>query len=334
MPHNLFSDQLSGQTAMMYVGASPWHGLGNKLDNPPTSDEAIKAAGLDWKVEKYPLEAITPHGRVRLADNFVIMREDYWKNNKTSYFAVVSEGYEVLQNREAFRFFDEIVGKKEAIYETAGALGDGERIWILAKLPDTIKVVGEDVCDKYLLLSNSHDGKSSVQVKFTPIRVVCQNTLTMALNQGPTIRVAHTHNMRERLHKSEELLGIIRERFNAIGQDFQRMANVQMDSKKVSEYYKIIFPDPADPQEKQTLKKVENIRREAEEYFSSGQGNQGKGTAGTLWAAYNGITEMVDYPKTTRKEEEHLSSIWFGDGYHLKAKAFKIAMENIKTWAG
>ncbi|MEI6291932.1 MAG: DUF932 domain-containing protein, partial [Chloroflexota bacterium] len=215
MPHNLFTDPITGQTAMMYVGITPWHSLGTKLNNPPKSDDAIISAGLDWRVEKYPLVAKTPHGNIEINDRFAVMREDFKDRPQPHFFAIVSKDYEPLQNIEAFQFFDDIVGRKEAIYETAGALGSGERVWILAKLPESIRVVGDDICDKYLLLSNSHDGKSSVQIKFTPIRVVCQNTLTMALSHGTTVRIPHNQNIRKRLSDSERLLGIIKNRFTS-----------------------------------------------------------------------------------------------------------------------
>ena len=335
MPHNLFFDPIMNQTAMMYVGETPWHKLGTRLDNPATSDEAIRAAGLDWQVDKYPLQIETPFGYRTIKDQYAIMRTDLWENGLSSpCFGIVSEAYRPLQNLEAFEFFDGIVGKKAAIYETAGALGNGERVWILAKLPETIQVVGDDVCDKYLLLSNSHDGKSSVQMKFTPIRVVCENTLTLALSQGPTIRVSHTRNMRERMRQAEKLLGIIHNRFETIEQDFQQMSKVQMDDKKVKAYYKILFPDPKDPNDQAGKERAKKDRNKAQWCFEYGRGNRENGVAGTLWAAYNGVTEMVDYRESNQRPDLRLDTIWFGDGYLLKARAYRVAIENINSWAG
>ena len=335
MPHNLSSDPITNHPAMMYVGETPWHKLGKKLDNPPTSNEAIRAAGLDWQVDKYPLHIKTPFGYRTIKDQYAIMRTDLWEMGESEpYFGIVSKEYRPLQNFEAFAFFDEIVGKKAAIYETAGALGNGERIWILARLPETIRVVGNDICEKYLLLSNSHDGKSSVQMKFTPIRVVCQNTLTLALSQGPTIRVSHTRNMQERMRKAEELLGIIHNRFETIEREFQQMSKVQMDAKKLEAYYKILFPDPKDHNDQRGKKRANSERNKAKWYFEHGRGNRENGVTGTLWAAYNGVTEMVDYRESNQSPDQRLDAIWFGDGYLLKARAFRVAIENIKTWAG
>ncbi len=180
MSHNLMIQ--NGEASMMYVGGVPWHGLGTALDKPATAEEAIQAARLDWQVKKLPLYASDGDNsllRLPVPDKYAVARE-----NSLDVLGVVGSSYTPVQNREAFAFFDPIVGKQAAIYHTAGALGKGERVWILAKLPDSIRVVGDDITDKFLLLTNSHDGTSSLQVKFTPVRVVCQNTLSLAINQG------------------------------------------------------------------------------------------------------------------------------------------------------
>lgn len=162
MAHELSTE--NGKAAMMYVGQVPWHGLGQKLDKPATSAEAIKAAHLDWEVAKVPLYLKGSNG-YRLADEtFAIVRSDV---SHPAPLGIVGTSYQPLQNRAAFVWFDEIVGQDAAIYHTAGALGSGERVWILAKLPGEIRVKGDDIAEKFLLLSNSHDGKSSVQVKFS-----------------------------------------------------------------------------------------------------------------------------------------------------------------------
>lgn len=333
MAHRLSTDPKSGQISMMFVGDTPWHELGTKLDSLATSKEAIRAAHLDWQVEKYPLFYETPLGKRNVDGQFVLMRKDLWEKGHGSYFGIVSKGYQPLQNEIAFEFFDSLVGSNAAVYDTAGALGKGERVWILAKLPDIIRVAGDDICEQYLLLSNSHDGKSSVQMKFTPIRVVCQNTLTMALEQGVTYRVPHKGKVLEKLNKSE-LADFIRNRFAQIEHGFQQLAEIPMTRKKVDEYLQLVFPDPSDPTNLKGFSRALSNRQTGKRYFETGHGNQEKGVAGTLWAAYNGITEMVDYGEPTRDLDRHLNSIWFGDGYSLKVRAYRIALDNIKSWAG
>lgn len=323
----------NGQASMMYVGEAPWHGLGTKLNEPATAAEAIAAAGLDWRVSKQPLYAIAGHVVLPVANKFAIVREDLWGKQDCPIYGIVGSDYTPLQNHEAFAFFDPIVGEKNAaIYHTAGALGEGERVWIMAKLPSDMHVIGEDIANKYLLLSNSHDGNSSVQIKFTPIRVVCQNTLTMALSEGPTIRVPHTKDLQVRLKQAERALGLIHVRFDQLEDSFKAMVRVPMDSNKLREYLQVVFPDPRDSENERALKRVQDNRLLAECLFAEGQGNQLKGVTGTLWAAYNGVTELIDHRATAQPNDRRLDSVWFGAGYSTKARAYRVAADKTKTW--
>ena len=152
---------------MMYVGNTPWHGIGVALDAPPSAEEAIKAAGLNWKVQKQPI--FTPHRGQKNMEEIegfsAVVRKD-----KRRVLGVVGKTWQPLQNREAFQFFDPFIQAKVADYNTAGSLKDGQQVWVLAKLrADPMQVVKGDEVEKYLLLSNSHDGKAAVNVRFTPV---------------------------------------------------------------------------------------------------------------------------------------------------------------------
>jgi len=331
MAHDLNIE--NDKASMMYVGEVPWHGLGTQLNKPATAAAAIKAARLDWEVVKQPLFAIGGSVVLPVPYKFAVVPQHKWGKADCPVFGIVSEDYTPLQNREAFAFFDDIVGQGKAIYHTAGALGQGERVWILAQLPSNIQVVGDDIANKFLLLSNSHDGTSSIQIKFTPIRVVCQNTLTMALSQGPTIRVVHARDMRERLKNAEKTLGLIHKRFDEIEKSFQAMVGVKMDEERVGTYLNLVFPNPRDPENSKAWERVERDRSRAKHFFKKGTGNQEKGITETLWAAYNGVTEYVDHHRIKSGGERRLQSIWFGNGYHVKARAFKIAEEHTALWA-
>ena len=149
---------------------------------------------------------------------------------------VASHEYTPLQNHQAFQFFDPIVGRDAAIYHTAGVLGNGERVWILAKLPGEIRVAGDDISEKYLLLSNSHDGKSSVTIKFTPVRVVCQNALSLALDDGSAWRVSHHSDIHRKLKQAHEMLGLINDRYADMEQSFQAMSRVKLNCQRLYEY--------------------------------------------------------------------------------------------------
>ena len=182
---------------------------------------------------------------IPVPDKFAVVRKSSNIVSRTDPVleACVGKDYTPLQNRDAFRFFDPIVGQDAAIYHTAGALGQGERVWILAKLPSHIRVAGDDISEKYLLLSNSHDGKSSVQIRFTPVRVVCQNTLTIALSDGLACRVAHHADVHARLKQVHQMLGIIQNRFDDMEQSFQQMSRVKLDSNRLTEYLAAVYPD-------------------------------------------------------------------------------------------
>jgi phage/plasmid-like protein (TIGR03299 family) len=339
MPANI--DKTTGTPAVMTVGPA-WHRLGKVLDAPATAADALKFAHLDWPVSKAPL-FVGEGGHRPLGKHCAIVREDAWRRNdwtpgKTDgILGVVGKGYEPLQNEEAFRFFDPIVGEKAAAYHTAGALGKGERVWILAKLPEDIRIIGDDIANKYLLLSNSHDGSSAVQIKFTPIRVVCHNTLTLALNQGPSLRVTHTRDLRERLMIAQNLLSRIRTRYDRLANIFQLMATVQVDRGRLAAYLKSVFPGPIQRQNEslrqRALQQAQCDREGSAELFEKGRGNDVPAVRSTLWAAYNGVAEYIDYRRYGKASpDRQLNAIWFGEGYSAKARSFTVAEKFINAW--
>jgi len=321
----------SGEFQSGYIEHPPWHDQGFKLEGQTTSLEVIQAASLDWNVIKQPLFINTPFGLKQVPDKFVIMRQDFLEAGINRYFGIVSGSYTILQNSEAFAFFDDIVSEGQAVYESAGAVGDGERIWILVKLPEIIQILGDDICFKYLLFSNSHDGRSSVQVKFTPLRFFCSNMLTLALSQGPTIRIKHTSNLQERMVQADKLLGLVQDYYQEIEENFKAMTNVNMDDGKLDRYYRLIYPDPADLTNEKALARQKSNRVIAAHFYKNGSGNKNPRVAGTLWAAYNGITEYVDHWDSGLSGKSRFTSISFGSGYQIKARAYRYAVEILTT---
>jgi phage/plasmid-like protein (TIGR03299 family) len=326
MAHNLLIQ--NGQASMFYINEVPWHGLGVKLNGPATAQEAIQAANLDWPVIKLPLTAGSKH--IPVPDKFAVVRKTGNLVQKSDpVLGVVGKDYTPLQNRDAFRFFDPIVGQDAAVYHTAGALGLGERVWILAKLPGHIRVAKDDISEKYLLLSNSHDGKSSVQIKFTPVRVVCQNTLTLALGDGQAYRVIHHADIRSKLESAHQMLGLINDRFDEMEETFQAMSRVKMDSNRLSDYLATVYPEV---KETDKMELVKRDRSWSEFFFDQGRGNRLPGVAGTLWAAFNGVTEWQDHRKSRQNENQRLVSSWFGGAYQTKARAYGIAVDKMVAW--
>ena len=203
MAHNLA--ETNGRTAMAYFGETPWHKLGTKLDRPATAAEAIEAAGLNYEVRLTSL--ITENG-IPVTQKKAVVRGD-----TQDVLGVVGNSYVPVQNREAFQFLDTVVADGEVRYHTAGALGKGERIWMLAKLPGHIRVKNtDDITEKFLLLHNSHDGTSSLRVFFTPIRVVCANTLSVAQRdaRGQGVSIIHKGDLSAKVREAQKVLGLNR----------------------------------------------------------------------------------------------------------------------------
>jgi len=314
--------------SMAYYGEVPWHGLGTKIPERATVTEMIKAAGLDWGVEKRPARGASIN-KEGIASRYEIVRLP--RNDETDeiLLGVVSERYEPLQNHEAFDFFDPVVGENKSCFETAGSLGQGERIWALAKMPDVMTIVPGDECKKYLLLSNRHDGKGSVIVKFTLVRVVCENTLMLAMKDGQkAYHVRHSKIMTVRLNEVAEILSAAKEIYEHSEMLFKQMAEKHLKSDQFINYLDIVFPRTKDQKKSnKTPKRLNYIQ----EIFESSPTIQMKGVKGTLWGAYNAITQFEDY-KTLNKDEEkdeRLNRTWFGAGANTKLKALIAAQQII-----
>jgi phage/plasmid-like protein (TIGR03299 family) len=232
---------------------------------------------------------------------------------------IVGDSYEPIQNRDAFAFFDNLVGSDEAIYETAGTIGRGERVWILAKLPGYIIVHRKDIVGKYILLSNSHDGSSPVQAKLTPIRAVCNNTLTAALQGAGEVLISHTSHASEDLEQALSLLGVAKSMYKQLDTVFNRMALTKITDAQLLDYVTALVPDE---KEGDDFKKNQEIRDAFLKLHESGQG--ANLSRGTLWGAFNCVTEYTDY-QMEGNSAARLESIWFGRGEQLKLKAFQLA---------
>ena len=313
----------------MYIGAEPWHALGTKLPKLATSAEAIVAAQLDYEVKKVPI-FVHPADRnsalVSVDGKFATMRMDTGE-----VLGVVGGQYTVLQNKDAFGFFDSITGEGEAMFETAGALYAGEMVWMLAKMPDYIDLGDNDRIGKYLLLTNTHDGSRAVRAMFTPIRVVCNNTLNIALGQGfkGNITIRHSASVKSRVAEAGRLMGITNKVYAQVEEMYKRMTLKKFTGDDVVKYVKTLIPDN---KEAETSTRTNNIRSEISELIIHGEGASLGTAKGTLWGAYNGLTEYVDHVRgaSAKSADKRLESIWFGSGSRLKQDAFDLACELVK----
>jgi phage/plasmid-like protein (TIGR03299 family) len=313
MSHNL--NVTNNKTSMMYVGEAPWHKLGTRLDKPATATEAIEAAGLGFTVEKAILK--TAILDLPVPNHYATVRKDTMQ-----VLGVVGSRYVPIQNKDAFTVFDSLVGEGEAMYHTAGVLGKGERIWLLAKLPSYIRINGEDIVEKYLLLTNAHDGTSAVRVKLTPIRVVCENTLTVALSGAEQdVYIRHTSNAESKLKEAYQLLGLSNWLYTELERIFNGMKDRKMNEKEMKGYVRAIFPEPPRVFSKS---RAPEIQEKVMELSETGKGSEM--SKGTLWGAYNAVTEYVDHCRLTNANDNtRLTSMWFGSGERIKKQAFRVA---------
>ena len=322
MAHNLATGK-DGKPAMMFTGETPWHGLGTKLENPATAAEAIKAAGLDWKVVMQDIR----RGDKPVDGYKAVVRED-----TDAVLSVMKDSYTPIQNQAAFEGIDKLVGSKQAIYHTAGALGKGEKVWMMAKLPGDVVVKGTDgdKIEKFLLLSNSHDGSQALRIFFTPVRVVCQNTLNAALGKAGRegVAIRHTVNAESRFEEARKILGISLKFYDDFEARVNRFREVKMNAKLLEAYINEVMPVKEDAKRKT---RALNNRGEIERLFTEGKGQDIAGVKGTLWAALNSVTEFASYYKGTRgsnddeRKSNRLESVWFGSAAELNRRAWSAA---------
>jgi phage/plasmid-like protein (TIGR03299 family) len=325
MAHQILIDD--GRAALFYVNEVPWHGLGRRLPAPPSSGDAITAAGLDWTVVKVPLYVAGGPRLHEVPHRFALVREDKLGRADCPIFGIAGRAYVPLQNDEAFAFFDPLVQSGDVEYETAGALRDGRRVWILGRLTGEIEVAG-DTIQRYVLLSNSHDGRSSVQVLLTPIRVVCNNTLTLAIDRGTPIQVRHDADLNARLEQAKGLLRLVHAEYDEIATLFRRMSKIRLAEDRAIRYFAEVFPEGST---KESHRQSERLRRWARHFYRHGQGNRAPEVQETLWAAYNGVTELVDHARGSARAPDYsttrLHSVWFGKGAATKQRALRVATE-------
>jgi phage/plasmid-like protein (TIGR03299 family) len=321
MAHNVDS--------MAYYGDIPWHGLGTEIPGRANAAQMISAAGLNWEVAMRPIPNVGANAK-KEARRFHLVRMPRNGDEIEVPLGVVGARYRALQNKEAFEFFDPIIGDSKAVFETAGSLGNGERIWVLAKVPGEIRVIGDDICSKYLLLSNAHDGRGSVSVKFTPIRVVCQNTLMLALGSGEKAHnIRHSKHMQDRLQDVQELLKLIWTTFKKAEEMFQALAKVWVDAQRLDTYLEAVYPRT---EELRKAKKRPERWDSVAYLFEAGDFPRLR-PSHTLWGAYNAVTRYEDYRRAKEAgPDRRLNRIWFGRGADLKLHALQQADGLREQW--
>lgn len=303
---------------MVHFGEMPWHGESEALVGNETTEEVMKKAGLDWSVSTEPLyrsngEQVQAQASIRSSDGSVL--------------GVVGPRWTPLQNADAFKVFEPLVESGDMAWHTAGSLRNGQRVWVLCQLNLSNSVIAEgDEISKFALLSNGHDGLLAVHFGFTPIRVVCANTEALAreCEASKLIRVRHHRFVKENVEKLRDIMNIANQEFEATCDQYRFLASRAINSDDLKKYVKIVFNQNT-KEEEDISTRSQNILTSVEKLFEDGKGNNLPGVQGTYWAAYNAVTEYLNYEKG-RSVQNRLDSLWFGQNAVQSRKALETAV--------
>lgn len=315
MAHEL--EMINGAAQMAYVGETPWHGLGVKVSNDLTPDQMLQAAGLDWSVEKVPAFANIGGKQVDIGRSALVRTTD---NNILD---IVSDDWNPCQNTEAFEFFNDFVAAGDMEMHTAGSLKDGKIVWALAKVKDSFELFGgRDQVDAYLHFTNPHQYGQSIDVRFTPIRVVCNNTLTLSLNMKSKNMVKVSHARQFDGDMVKEALGVAKEKLDKYKEMAQYLSQKRFNDENIVDYFKRVFPVATTKVEAQKELSL-NARTALEAIHTQPGAELGEGT---WWQAFNAVTYMTDHVMG-RTADTRLHSAWYGVNKNLKTKALQTAVE-------
>jgi len=283
---------------MFYTGREkPWHGLGISVESAPTSKDAIVAAGLDWTVEKKPIYDAAGN---QINNYFANTRD---KDN--SVLGVVSGRYEIVQNEEAFAFTDSLV-EEGLVYESAGSLRDGKTIWLLGQMPKT-KILDDDL-GNFICFTNTFDGSGAVQCCCTPIRIVCNNTLNLALRTAKRKwSTRHIGDIQSKLRQAQVTLGLVQEYTEELQKEAEKLAATKMSDAEIEAMLDILYPVEEDASE---LRRS-NVIRLKDNFFKCLQAPDVKPYKGTAYATIMAATDYADHGEPIRKTQNFEANRWF-----------------------
>lgn len=284
--------------SMFYVRETPWHGLGTKVMEAPDSEGALIAAGLNWNVIQEPIftggnEPIRGYkANIRDSDRRVL--------------GVVTDRYKVIQNHEAFAFTDELLGQGVR-YETAGSLQDGKKVWLLAHMPHEYIISGERI-SPYLLFSNTHDGSGAIKVALTPIRVVCNNTLNLALSTAKrSWSMVHTGDIRSKMQEARDTLFMAERYMDELGKEFEALRLKKLSDQKVMEYIEILLPveEGSTPQQ---IKNIERLREDMKIRYFDAPDLQDTGK--NAYRFINAVSDFATHAKPLRRTANYKENLF------------------------
>jgi phage/plasmid-like protein (TIGR03299 family) len=315
MSHDV--DQSTGEPAIAYVGKKPWHGLGERLPEGAPIEIWLKAARLDWKLNRLPVQYLVDGTHRTMEDKFVLARSDTHEA-----LSIVSDDYQIVQPGEVLEFYRDLMKDYGYTLETAGALDNGRKVWALARtgFTEAADNNGEDKIAAYVLLATSCDKTLATTAAFTSIRVVCRNTLFFATEEvrkkgRPQVKVPHNFYFDAAQVKAE--LGLMKPAWTAFLAKVRKMAAHRMGAEQAASFFESLL---AQKKDKALSRKAERERATMTALFRSAPGQEFVTAKGTLWGAVNAVTYYADHVRAGA--EERLDAAWFGAGCTLKEKAW------------
>jgi len=312
MAHNI--EFVNGKAQMAYAGTVPWHGLGTEVPADLTPAQMLEAAGLNWEVRKIPAFAEIAGQQVEVGRSALVRSFD------DKILDIVSDDWNPVQNEEAFEFFNDFVAAGDMEMHTAGSLQEGKIVWGLAKIKESFELFKGDKIDSYLLFSNFHKYGFSTDVRFTPIRVVCNNTLTLSLNSNVERMAKISHRKVFNGDNVKEMLGVAKDKLATYKDMAAFLGSKRYNNESIVEYFTRIFPVTSSSSKKE-------VSRNAEAAMTIIEAQPGAQFAeGTFWQAFNTVTYMTDHV-IGRNADNRMASAWYGINKGLKTKALEVAIE-------
>jgi phage/plasmid-like protein (TIGR03299 family) len=303
---------------MAYAGELPWHGLGTEVSNELTPLQMMQKAGVDWEVEQ---QKIVTESGLEINDKVALVR-----TSDNTLLDVTGKDWKPVQNEEAFTFFSEFVAAGDMEMHTAGSLKEGRNVWALAKVKESFDVFGEDRVDSYLLFSNPHQYGKAVDVRFTPIRVVCNNTLTFSLQSASKNSVKVGHRTAFDADTVKETLGLASEKFAKYKEMAQFLGSRKISAESLIQYYNDVFPTTSRKEEKTPVVVYDDMSKAAKMCYDALEVQPGaQFAAGTWWQAFNSVTYYTDHLQG-RNSENRLHNQWFGYNQAKKVTAAEKAV--------
>lgn len=305
-----------------YVGETPWHQLGKKLTEDASLEVWCQEAGMEWEAKKAKVFFNDEDNTTHESENFIVYRSDTKKE-----LGVCSDRYNIVQPKEVVEFYRDIVETQGFKLETMGCLDGGKRIWALARTGVGFRVNNTiDEVGAYLLLATSFDGSLATVSRFTSVRTVCQNTLTMGLNEKGN-KISVSHSTKFDASKIKEELGIFENITSKMNEEVNEMAKRKVSDKEAMRFIIDILEGKDAKVEDISTRNMNIIKNVYDLYKGNGKGATLMSSEGTLWGAVNSVTEYIDHHVKSRSDNNRLRSAWFGTGEKAKNDAYAYALK-------